>query len=285
MPTPELFNFHAILAPERIINTKGIRVRMKYFRRKTKTNALDGETNLEDRSLRSREQPLSGTNSLPEDLSVSLRAEMLPASEISPDMRKFRTTRFNPRKLVAVLGFIILMGVGWFFYAGPGRPVLESVLSALARQPQLSVTATPTIPVQTEIVVASKITIRPSNTPTRTPFLSPSATLAAVLSTPTIEPSPTSVFGCVDVLTITMEDVGKTLCVRGVIEYFEARQSGFLIAFSNEKGAMYWVSYDLVWEPAKKSLCVEVTGEVMQIANTPVIVFGYTNLPVVCASP
>jgi hypothetical protein len=109
--------------------------------------------------------------------------------------------------------------------------------------------------------------------------------LAAVLGTPTIEPSPTSVSGCVDVLTITMEDMGKILCVRGVIESFEARQSGFLIAFSNEKGAMYWVSYDLVWEPAKKGLCVEVTGEVMQIANTPVIVFGYPNLPVVCASP
>jgi hypothetical protein len=45
------------------------------------------------------------------------------------------------------------------------------------------------------------------------------------------------------------------------------------------------VSYDLVWKPAKEGLCVETTGEVMQIANTPVLVFGYQNLPQICSTP
>jgi hypothetical protein len=204
-------------------------------------------------------------------------------------MRKFRSARFSPRKLVAILGFIILIGVGWFLYAGPGRPLLEEVLLRLMPEPQAVVPAASTVSIDTETAVVPTNTVRAMNTPTRTPRPEPSATTVAVviMGTPTSEAlaSPTTASGCIDVTTITLEDLGKTLCVRGVIENFEARPTGFIIAFGNEKGSMYWVSYDLVWEPAKKGLCVEVTGEVMQIASSPVIVFGYQNIPVICAAP
>jgi len=260
---------------------------MKYFRKKPRTDSSDLESSPEDQFLSSKEQPASGSSSTPDDLSVSLRADMLPASNISPDMRKFRTTRISPRKLGAVLGFIILIGMGWLFYAGPGRPVLEQVLSVIARQPQTVVPATPTIFTATEVAAVPTNTVRAMNTPTRTPLPLLSSTVAVILDTPTSEPLPstTQASGCLDVLTITLADVGKTLCVRGVIENFEARPSGFLIAFSNQKGSMFWISYDLVWEPAKKGLCVEVTGEVMQIASSPIIVFGYQNLPEICSNP
>ena len=260
---------------------------MKYFRKKSKSNEPEDINNLADQIPNSREQSLSDSSGSANDLSVSLRAEMLPSSNISPDMRKFRTVRFSPRKLVAVLGFVILIGLGWFFYAGPGRPILESVLSSLARQPQTVASATPASVAVAEATAVPTRTVRVPNTPTPTPLPLPSATEAVILDTATSvpSPSPTTASGCVDVLTISTDDVGKTLCVRGVIESFEARESGFLIVFSNQKGAMYWVSYDLVWEPATKGLCVQVIGEVMQIASSPVMVFGYHNLPEICPNP
>lgn len=258
---------------------------MKLFRFKRKNKALDEESDLEDQQFISRDQSSPSNQLSPEELSVSLRAEMLPSSEVAPDLRKFRFAGFNPRKLLAVLGMIILLGMGWFFYAGPGRPVLESLLFGLVKESQTNSVMTPTLANETEIVVVPTKTVQVVSTSTRTPLPQPSATAIASLDTPTVEPSSTTASDCVDVLTVTLEDLGKTLCVRGIIENFEARPSGFLIAFSNEPGSMYWVSYDLVWEPAKKGLCVELTGEVMQIADSPVIVFGYANLPQICPSP
>jgi len=261
---------------------------MKNFRFKRKDKTAGEEFGLE-------EQAGSSAPSTPDDLSVSLRAEMLPASEISPDLGRSRFSSISPLKIGALLGFLLLLGLGWLFSVGPGRPVLEKVLSGLVREPQTQMTATPTIPIKTEVAIVPTETVRAENTPTRTPRPLPSATAAVATEAmasetpasekPTSAPSPTTASGCVDVLSVTVEDVGKTVCVRGEILSFEARPSGFLIAFSNQSGAMYWVSYDLVWAPAKEGLCVEVTGEVMQIANSPVLIFGYQNLPQICTTP
>ena len=260
---------------------------MKLFRKKNKADSSSIDSNLEERLEPSADRHAAAPNSPNNDLSVSLRAEMLPSSAISPDVEAARFSKFNPRKLLAVLGFIILLALGWFLYAGPGRPALEQVLSGIINQPKTVLPATPTPVISTEVAAVPTNTVRVVHTPTRISLPLPSATASVIQDTPTSEvlPSETPSSDCVDVLTITLEDVGKTLCVRGVILNFEERTSGFLIAFSNQEGAMFWVSYDLVWLPAKEGLCVEVTGEVMQIANSPVIVFGYHNLPVICSTP
>ena len=258
---------------------------MKIFRFKRKDKALDDEFYLEDQQIITNEQSSLIKTTSPDDLSISLRAEMLPSSEIAPDLRKFRLSGFRPIRILALLGLLILVGVGWFFYVGPGRSILEQLLSGIAQESQAKKSVTPTMVKLTEAVLLPTYTVQTNSTSTRTLIPSPSSTTTVIPDTPTIEVSLTSTSVCLDVLTITLEDLGKTICVRGVIENYETRPSGFIIAFSNQPGSMYWVSYDLVWEIAKEGLCVEVTGEVMQIANSPVIVFGYTNLPQLCNNP
>jgi hypothetical protein len=290
MPTPKLFIFNAILATGSIVRSKGSRLPMKYFRKKTKQDSGDDVLSHEESSFNYEAQSHTPSNAAADDLSVSLRAEMLPASKISPDLEAARFTGISLPKIGVLLGFILLLIAGWFLYAGPGRPALEALLAALAPEPQVAVPVVIATSTVTEAAPIPTNTVRAMNTPTRTPPPLPSATtLAAILDTPTTEPSPspspTEASGCVDVLTVTLEDVGKTICVRGEIQNFEARPTGFLIAFSNQKGAMYWVSYDLVWEPAKKGLCVELTAEVLQIASSPIMIFGYQNLPVICTTP
>ena len=229
-----------------------------------------------------RDQAKPLNKSTPDDLSVSLRAEMLPSSDIRPDLRKFRSFRPSPLTIRALLLLLLIIFLGWFLYFGPARPLLDNTLSGLMSRLQPDTTIQPTHSIvspvtQTATDVASTATptIRVSSSPTAT----------GVKNTPTSRPSETAKNECVDVLTVTLNDVGKTLCVRGMILNFENRPSGFLIAFSAQRGSMYWVSYDLVWEPAKEGLCVETMGEVMQIANSPVLVFGYKNLPQICVTP
>jgi hypothetical protein len=259
---------------------------MKNFRLKRKEKSLDEEFETEYLAQPSREPAPSNASPTPDDLSVSLRAEMLPASELAPDVGKVKWSRINFQKVGVILGIILLVCLGCLIALGPGRSMLETVLTNLAREPVSTVMATPTSPVKNEVVILPSETVRPTTMPTRTSRPLSTVTMTAAIDTPTLEPTGTvDSSGCVDVLAVTLEDVGKTLCMRGEILNFEARESGFLIAFSNERGAMYWVSYDLVWEPAKEGLCVEVTGEVMQIANSPVLIFGYQNLPVICTNP
>ena len=210
---------------------------------------------------------------------------MLPGSDIKPELRRFRSFRPNKITLRVMLLLLIFIGVGWLFYLGPGRPVLEGILNNLVQniQPKPLVTMVVTNP--TQVLIEPSPTSRPLSNSTPTPRPLSTATPTPIPDTPTVEASPTIESGCVDVLTITLEDVGKTLCIRGIIQNFETRPSGFLIAFSSQRGAMYWISYDLVWMPAKEGLCVENTGEVMQIANSPVLVFGYQNQPSICSLP
>lgn len=253
------------------------------FSRKHKKPQENDEA--EDQALGSKKKGATSSATNPDELSVSLRAEMLPSSEIAPDLAKFRWSALSPLKIGAIIGLIILLGLSWIFSAGPGRPILEDALAGMLRVTEPTITPTAPVVFETEVVFLPTKTVRATNTPTITPRPIPTATETVVVDTPTSEPTPKSVTDCVDVLAVTIEDVGKTMCVRGVILNFEERPSGFLMAFSNKENSMYWVSYDLVWKPAEEGLCVEVTGEVMQIADTPIIIFGYNNLPVICSSP
>lgn len=214
---------------------------------------------------------------------TGLRAEMLPASQAAPERwNLFGWLRlFSPLRLALGLVFLLLVFLGWLFYAGPGRPVLEKLLVSLASWPTPTITQvaaltpTPVISTATRIPVKASAILTPTSTHT---LLIPSET-----PTVTITPAPDN--GCLDATSITLADVGKTVCVRGIILRVEQKPNGFLIVFSDQKGAFYWISYDLVWKQAKEGLCVQTSGEIKQLGNSPVLIFGYSNLPEVCASP
>jgi hypothetical protein len=132
-----------------------------------------------------------------------------------------------------------------------------------------------------------------TNTPSKpssTPFLSPTA---KPTNTPTIKivaaasqllaittPIPTP--ACRDVLTITLADVGQTLCVQGTVVQIIDKPNNFMLVFSYERGAFYWVSYDMVWSKAEVDTCYQVQGIIRQIGNNPILVFNYSNIPETC---
>jgi hypothetical protein len=87
---------------------------------------------------------------------------------------------------------------------------------------------------------------------------------------------------CRDVNTITLADVGKTLCVQGIVIETVEKPSNFMVIFSTKKGAFYWVTYDMVWSKGEINKCYQISGMINQLANSPVLVFNYKNLPKEC---
>jgi hypothetical protein len=79
-----------------------------------------------------------------------------------------------------------------------------------------------------------------------------------------------------------LADVGQTLCVQGTVIKTKANPTDFMVVFSNEKGAFYWVTYDLIWSQGELDTCYRIKGTIGKIANSPVLVFGYSNLPELC---
>jgi hypothetical protein len=212
------------------------------------------------------------------DLGIRLRADMLPASHASPRFKAYRP-RFTLRKGLTILLVLVMIGLGWYFGIGPGRPGLEKGLTTLIRVARQMTMPTAT-PMPTETPVPWLPSLTPTSTVTRRPIAS--ATPAIPTSTPTVAPSETPESTCRDFSTVTLEDVGLEMCVQGTVINVVENNNSTLIVFSNEVGAFYLVTYDVIWPDGSEGICYQVTGEIQRLLSNPVIVFGYNNLPEEC---
>jgi hypothetical protein len=220
---------------------------------------------------------------------AALRADMVPASDAQP-ARESILQRQHIRVIVGVLLGVVIMIFILFIGVGPGRPILEQGLLGLAGKeitPTYTSTATPVsltiTPVQ-PIKTALPATQTPAQTRTATITQLPTLTPVVVVASPTKDSrtaTPTNP-GCRDVLSVTLADVGQTLCVKGTVKETIDHPSGFMVIFSNQPGAFYWISYDMIWSKAKVGTCYQVTGKIYQISNGPILVFNYHNIPEVC---
>ncbi len=214
------------------------------------------------------------------DLVTSLRTDMLPASEEEP-AKKNIFERENLKVAVGILLGLVIIGWILFTIAGPGRPILERGLAGLAHK-ELTTTQN----VTPSLIPAANTSPRPSNTPNSSPTAPPTNTpvVAFAISPtplpPTATPTPTS--DCRDVMSITLADVGQPLCVQGIVIDTVTTQDYFMVIFSDQRGALYLVSYDLVWSEAKLNTCYRVYGTIEQIGNRPIMLFNLNNLPQAC---
>jgi hypothetical protein len=210
----------------------------------------------------------------------ALRSDMVPGSWAIP-AKKNIFQRININFLLGVLLIALIIGLIWYFVSGPGSPILQGKLASLVTRE-----VTPTQTVTPTRIPSATITPLPTYTPITTPTLRPTKTpvIGMATSTKAIEetPTPTTGSGCRDALTITLADVGKALCVKGVVIRTVERPAVFTIAFSNEPGAFYWATYDLVWSKGELDTCYQIQGTISQIGISPLIVFGYSNLPEEC---
>ncbi len=220
-----------------------------------------------------------GENLDSDELIGSMRSSMVVSSSTTPAKKGF-DVRLNFNLIVGIWSSLIILVLLWFVLAGPGRPILEKGLATL-----LHGKATPT---QIAIVATATPTRTPQ--PTYTPFVrrtaNPTRTsvVASVIS-PTPPPAtlaPTDSSGCRDVSTISLADVGETLCVQGKVLETVEKPTYFMVVFNSAPGSFYWVTYDLVWTQGKVGACYRTTGKIEQIGNSPMLKFNYANLPEVC---
>ncbi len=215
-----------------------------------------------------------------DNLIASLRSDMILASSALP-AKKNIFQRLNLKLIGGVLIGIVILGLLWYALAGPGRPILENKLASLVNLGPTSTQHTdPTVSPPTNTPTEMGITASPSSTirPTITSTQKIVATQTKVPATVTPTQTPT----CRDVLTITLADVGQTICVRGTVVEIIDKPGEFMLIFSFERGAFYWISYDLVWSEAKANTCYQIEGKIRKILNSPILVFDYRNLPEVC---
>jgi hypothetical protein len=211
---------------------------------------------------------------------TSLRAEMLPASEEQP-AKKSIFQQENLRIAVGILLGLFVLTLIWYVLIGPGRSGLEKNLASLANRevtPSPTSTFTPVPPTKTPIPP----TFTPSPTSTKKPTNTPLIGLNLLATSTTQTITPTTSSACRQALSITLNDVGQTMCVQGVVLEIVENPTDFMVIFSYEKNAFYWVSYDLVLSNAEPDTCYQIQGTIDRIGNSPVLVFAYQNLPEVC---
>jgi len=210
----------------------------------------------------------------------SLRAEMLPAAEEQPAKKSI----FQPEYLRIAVGILLglfVLTLLWYLLVGPGRSDLEKNLASLANRgatPSPTSTFTPLPPTSTPIPPS----LTPSPTFTKRPTNTPVVGLNLLATSTTQEITPTTSSSCRQTSSIALDDVGQTMCVQGIILETVTNPTDFMVIFSYEKNAFYWVSYDLVWSIGEPDECYQIQGTIDRIGNSPVLVFGYQNLPEAC---
>jgi len=226
------------------------------------------------------------------NLGTALRSDMVPASNVQP-ARESILPRDKLRAAVGILLGIVIVVFILFIVIGPGRPILEHNLAILAHQTTPTHTSTPTFSPPTTIPSRPTKTYDPSPTiySTKTQVVKIITSHTPIPPSPTaFLPSPTRISptlsstepGCRDVLSITLEDVGQKLCVKGTVIETITNPMDFMVIFSNKPGAFYWVTYDLVWSKGELDTCYQITGKIDRIGNSPILIFDYSNLPEVC---
>src|SRR4030042_1650427 len=215
-----------------------------------------------------------------DDLVNNLRSDLLAASEVEP-AEKSIIQQVNPKLLVGIFIGICILCLLLYSLIGPGRSILERKLVSLKRME-----ATSTKQITPPQITPTDIQVKPSGTPTKIPTVRPTNTVIPeiIVSSTQIQTTttPTSGSGCRDALTITVADVGQTLCVQGTIIETVTKPTYFMVIFNTEKGSFYWVTYDLVWSQSKLDTCYQTNGTINQIGISPMLVFSYSNLPEPC---
>jgi len=234
-----------------------------------------------------REEQAATTN-----LVTALREDIPPVSESVPAEKTF-SERIDFELVIGLTISLVIIYAVLYTLIGPGRQMLQQRLTSLIDRdgtPAQSVNSTllteTDIPAIASITPYRSPTVRPTNTQASIRIASPTVIQAITSPTITQTTTPTSTVTpsseCRNSLDITLADVGQTLCVQGIVIETITNPTNFLVIFSTEKGAFYWVTYDLVWSKAELDTCYQTKGTISQIANSPVLVFGYSNLPEPC---
>jgi hypothetical protein len=220
----------------------------------------------------------------------TLRADMIQSSEAVPEQENV-SEKFNIKLVIGIVISLVIFIVLIFLVTGSRRQMFAKGLQGLFNRggtPSSMANSTPVFAMENQPGVNQTPEASATNQPTKTQtvIVPPTAvrtpTQQEPTKPPTNTPTATSSWQCRDALSITLDDVGQTVCTYGTVIETVEKSNNFMVIFSHERGAFYWVTYDLVWLKGEVDTCYFTTGKIDQIANTPILVFGYTNLPEIC---
>jgi hypothetical protein len=222
----------------------------------------------------------------------NLREDMLPASEALPASKNI-FQRINYMLIGGIFIVIIIIGILTYLLAGSGRSILEKSLAGLVSgegTPTQKISPTQLLTTDKPPEASKTPLVSPTSRPTKTqamviiasPTLIPTTLVPNVTITPDQSESTTSALSCRDALSITMAEVGQTLCVEGIIKETVANPTYFMVIFNTARGSFYWVTYDLIWSKGEVNKCYRVNGTIDHIGSSPVLLFSYNNLPEEC---
>ncbi len=111
-------------------------------------------------------------------------------------------------------------------------------------------------------------TVRPTKGPINTtrPLVRPTSTSYSLVSSST---------GCVSWKQVDLLDVGKEMCVTGIVRNAYSNEEAYFITFSNEPGDFYILSYEWVFPGLGYGSCVMVEGTVERLGSSPIIQIKY----------
>lgn len=280
-----------------------------YFTRDILTPLFSTVTMLEDAQSNAhhRQTSQSWVSNIP--VSPSERLGAGDTDVVRADLARKRWKRIRH---VFFSMMVILLVVGAVYIAfGPGKPYFGKALEHLSSQPKRSptmiillnnssigVTPTKLAPSTPKVLhtnkpsstmVALTETIMSSQTSTKLiPTVSPSSTVTRVNLTYTPTPAPTYTqpvspqIGCVPALSVTLDDVGKELCVTGTVVFTTQKGDVFSIYFSKDDGTFRIVIYDRVPKDIVEGVCVQVTNEIQTLLDRPVMALRYHDVINIC---
>jgi hypothetical protein len=219
------------------------------------------------------------------------------------------------RKILALVLALVVIGALIGLALGPGKPLIKKGLAIVSTRSTHAPTAvsilknTPTpegLPPTKTVLSTPRVSatlIKPSSTssaPTSSKPISkatftsaPTQTKPATASptaTETLEPTSTATNPsgdeCKPALSVTLDDVGKTICVTGTVVF--TLESGtnfsiFSIYFANEDGHFRIVIYDRVPKDIVKGVCIRATGEIKTLTGIPVMALGFNDVIEFCS--
>ncbi len=97
--------------------------------------------------------------------------------------------------------------------------------------------------------------------------------VVVITSTPTIPSTATPVEQhCRSWEEITLNDVGRDLCVFGLVRHTRTDELAYYIIFGNEYDSFFLIHYGNKMAEVVPGVCVQVDGRIQQLGSNPVIV-------------
>lgn len=187
--------------------------------------------------------------------------------------------------IIRILGVCIVLGViiGLSFLAiklrsnskvGIANKVTASptaTMQIIAPLTSPTPTPIPLIPTSTAPILTATLTFTPVKTNTEIPTLTATPTTVPVVETPS----------CLEARSVTIDDVGKVLCVWGTIIRNYMKDNAWYIVFFDERGKFYMVSY-APRDDANVGSCVQITKRIQRLGPSPVIVLDTPDKLIPC---